>query len=299
MTLAHRVEAAVILGALRLLRLLGPVAASNLGGAVARTVGPLLPVSRVAHANLRAVMPELDEAALRRVVRDMWDNLGRTACELPHVGGLQPTKRGPGFELEGEDTLRWLRAHRGAMILVSGHLANWEVLPAVAALNGLPIASFYRAASNPLVDRIIIDLRRTAAGVDVPMFAKGALGAKQAYAHLAGGGRLGILMDQKLNDGIRASLFGLPAMTAPAAAAMALRFGCPVLPAYAVRLGPARFRLVCEPPLPHPATGDRRADTVALTQQVNDRLEAWIRARPAEWLWLHRRWPREIVSASP
>jgi KDO2-lipid IV(A) lauroyltransferase len=26
---------------------------------------------------------------------------------------------------------------------------------------------------------------------------------------------------------------------------------------------------------------------------MNDRLERWIRARPEEWLWLHRRWPRE------
>ena len=296
--LVHRLEAAVVLCALRLLRTLGPVAASNLGGAVARTVGPWLPVSRVAHANLRAALPELDERERRRVIRGMWDNLGRTACELPHIGRLRRTERGPGFEVGGEDALHWLRVHRGALILVSGHIANWEVLPAAAAADGLPVGGFYRAASNPLVDRIIVDLRRDAAGTDVPMFAKGALGAKQAFAYLAGGGRLGMLMDQKLNDGIEARFFGLPAMTAPAAASMALRFGCPVLPAYAVRLGPARFRLVCEPPLPHPATGNRRADTAALTQQVNDRLEAWIRERPAEWLWVHRRWPGSAVNAS-
>lgn len=299
MTLAHRLEAAVVSGALSLLRALGPVAASNLGGAVARTVGPLLPVSRVANRNLRAAMPELDAAARRRVVRGMWDNLGRTACELPHVGGLRRTPEGPGFEIGDESALRWLQAHRGALILVSAHLANWEVLPAATVAEGVPMGSFYRAASNPLVDRIIVDLRRGAAGGDVPMFAKGALGAKQAYGHLAGGGRLGILMDQKLNDGIEASFFGLPAMTAPAAAALALRFDCPVVPAYAVRLGPARFRIVCEPPLPRPATGDRRADTVELTQRINDRLEAWVRQQPAEWLWVHRRWPNAVVSVSP
>lgn len=299
MRLVHRLEAAVILGALRLLRLLGPVAASNLGGAVARTIGPLLPVSRVAHMNLRAALPELDAVGRRRVVRDMWDNLGRTACELPHVGSLRATVAGPGWEMDGEDAVRWLKAHQGALILVSGHIANWEVLPAVAALNGVPMAGFYRAASNPLVDRIIVDLRRTAMGTETPMFAKGAVGAKQAYRHLAAGGRLGLLMDQKLNDGIEARFFGLPAMTAPAAAALALRFNCPVLPARAVRLGPARFRLVCEPPLPHRTTGDRRADIAALTQQVNDRLEAWIRERPAEWLWLHRRWPRGVVELDP
>ncbi len=299
MKLVHRLEAVAISGALRLLRALGPVAASNLGGAVARVVGPLLPVSRVAHANLRVALPELDAAGRRRVVRGMWDNLGRTACELPHVGSLRATATGPGWEMGGEDAVEWLMAHRGALILVSGHIANWEVLPAVAAVHGLPMGSFYRAASNPLVDRIITDLRRAATGVETPMFAKGAVGAKQAYAYLAGGGRLGILMDQKLNDGIEARFFGLPAMTAPATAAMALRFNCPVLPARVMRLGPARFRLICEPPLPHPVTGDRRADTAALTQQVNDRLEAWIRERPAEWLWLHRRWPKGVVELDP
>ncbi len=38
-------------------------------------------------------------------------------------------------------------------------------------------------------------------------------------------------MDQKMNDGVEATLFGRPAMTAPAMAALALRFRCPVIPA--------------------------------------------------------------------
>jgi KDO2-lipid IV(A) lauroyltransferase len=100
-----------------------------------------------------------------------------------------------------------------------------------------------------------------------------------------------MLVDQKMNDGIEARLFGLPAMTAPAAAAFALRFRCPVIPGHSERIGPARFRLVCDPPLNLPDTGDRTADLAALTQAINDRLEAWIRARPEQWLWLHRRWP--------
>jgi KDO2-lipid IV(A) lauroyltransferase len=72
-------ETALVRRALWLLRRLGPVAASNAGGAVARAVGPLLPVSRVADANLRRALPELDSAARRRVIRGVWDNLGRTA----------------------------------------------------------------------------------------------------------------------------------------------------------------------------------------------------------------------------
>jgi len=34
----------------------------------------------------------------------------------------------------------------------------------------------------------------------------------------------------------------------------------------------------------------------ALTQAVNDRLETWIRAKPESWLWLHRRWPKDVYA---
>lgn len=290
--LRFRVEAALARGALGLLRRLGPVAASNLGGFVARTVGPWLPVSRVADANLRAAMPELDAAARRRVVRGVWDNLGRTVAELPHVAGLKQTASGPGWEMVGEETLRRVAARGGPAIFVSGHIGNWEVLPAAAAAYGMPFSSMYRAAQNPLIDEMVVALRRRAIGAEVPMFPKGAAGARRALAHLSRGGYLGMLMDQKMNDGIEARFFGRPAMTAPALAALALRFRCPVVPGHVQRVGPARFRLVCEEPLDLPDTGDRQADILAVTQAVNDRLERWIRARPEGWLWLHRRWPK-------
>ncbi|HTR17703.1 MAG TPA: lysophospholipid acyltransferase family protein, partial [Acetobacteraceae bacterium] len=109
---------------------------------------------------------------------------------------------------------------------------------------------------------------------------------------LARGGYLAMLTDQKMNDGVEARFFGLPAMTASALAALALRFRCPVVPSHVERIGPARFRLICEPPLPLPDSGDRQADIRQLTQQVNDALERWIRERPESWLWLHRRWPK-------
>ncbi len=57
---------------------------------------------------------------------------------------------------------------------------------------------------------------------------------------------------------------------------------------------PARFRLVCDPPMALPDTGDRRQDIQLLTQAVNDHLERWIRARPESWLWMHRRWPKPL-----
>ncbi len=288
-----RLEASVVRAAIAGLRRLGPVAASNLCGAIARTIGPFLPVSRVADANLRRALPTLDQSARRRVIRGVWDNLGRTVGELPHLPHLRRTASGPGWELAGEDILTGLAAQPGAKIFFSGHIGNWEIMPAAAREYGMPMSSMYRAASNAELDKIIVGLRQQAVGADVPMVPKGAAGAKLAFAILARGGALGILMDQKLNDGIVAQFFGRPAMTTPGLAILALRFRCPVVPGYVERIGPARFRLVCEAPLPLPDGNDRTANILALTQAVNDRLEAWIRARPESWLWLHRRWPKE------
>lgn len=292
MSLLHRAEALMARAALHLLRALGPAASSNLAGMLSRAIGPLLPVSRIADANLRAALPELDAAARRRVLRGVWDNLGRTVGELPHLASLHETATGPGWELVGDDTLRWLAAKGGAAIFFSGHIGNWEVLPLAAAARGLPLSSFYRPAENKEIDAMMLDLRRRAARADIQMFPKGATGARQSLMHLSRGGQLGMLMDQKMNDGIEARFFGRPAMTAPALAAMALRLGCPVIPSYVERLGPARFRVTCEPPLTLPDTGDRTADIAALTQMVNDTIERWVRAKPESWLWLHRRWPK-------
>ena len=299
MKLSHRMEAAAARGALHLLRRLGPVASSNLFGALFRTMGPLLPVSRVAHDNLRMALPELDAPARRRVVRGVWDNLGRTVGELPHLADIRETAVGPGWELIGADILRRLAEKEGAMIFFSGHIGNWEMLPVVAAAHGLALAPFYRPVENRQIDAMLLDLRRQAVRIEVPMFTKGAAGARRSLAYLARGGRLGMLMDQKMNDGIEARFFGRPAMTAPALAVLALRLRCPVIPAYVERTGPARFRLTCEQPLDLPDTGDRTADIANLTQTVNDTMERWIRARPESWLWLHRRWPKARSGPSP
>lgn len=296
MRLAHRIEGAVARAACWLLWRLGPVRASNVGGAVARMIGPLLPVSSVARRNLSLAMPELDAPARRRIVRGVWDNLGRTAAEFPHVAFLGETAAGPGWEVVGSEHIEALAARGGPALGFTGHIGNWEVIPLATARKGVTIATLYRPADNPVIDAMILGMRRAFPGANDNLFAKGAQGARQTLQHLRQGGFVGLLQDQKMNDGIEARFFGRPAMTASALAALAIKLRCPVFPVYVQRIGPARFRVVYEPPVAVPDTGDRTADIAALTQTMNDRLETWIRAAPESWLWVHRRWPKETYA---
>ncbi|AZV38086.1 lauroyl acyltransferase [Komagataeibacter xylinus] len=294
-------EAALVRALAALFRRLGPVRASNLGGWLCRTVGPRLPISKIADANLRMAMPELDGGMRRAVIRAMWDNIGRNAGEFPHLATLprNPADGGPGWDVVGEEHLVAQAAKGGPTIFVSGHIGNWEMLPPAVARYGLPFSSFYRAPNNPLVDRILRDLRNDAMGAPVPLFAKGARGARNALAHILKGGHLGMLVDQKMNDGVAARFFGQPAMTAGAMAAMALRLRCPVIPGYIERIGPARLRMHVYPPINLPDSGNRAADQMTLTQQVNDWIEGTIRQQPGSWLWIHRRWNGQMPTEEP
>jgi len=295
MTIMDRIEAGAVKALAGVLGALPADAASNLAGGVAAAVGPLLPVSRVADANLRAAMPELDAVERGRILRGVWESLGRTAGEFPHVARIpHRSASGPGWEVQGEEVVAELAAKGGPAIFFSGHIGNWEILPIAAAFHGVQTAALYRAADNAGVDEFIRQVRETGAGRPLLYFRKGAKGARQILGHLKGGGFLAALVDQKMNDGVEARLFGLPAMTAPAVASLALHFRCPLIPAVCRRIGPARFRLVVEPPLTLPHS-NRAQDILDLTQQINDVLERWIRAEPQSWLWLHRRWPKTIV----
>ncbi len=217
----------------------------------------------------------------------MWDNLGRVAAEYPHLREIRVFAPDGRVETHGIEHIDRAVAAGRRMIIFSGHIANWEIAALAAAQYGAPVTQIYRAANNPLIDRLITRFRGDR-GEYIP---KGAAAARRAFAVLSRGEHLTMLADQKLNDGIAAPFFGRLAMTAPALALLALRFDCDVLPARVERLDGAQFRLTAFPPLPLPHSGDLQADVAALTAEVNATLEAWIRDRPELWLWVHRRWP--------
>src|ERR1700741_1721224 len=98
---AHKAEALLVRLCLGLFRMLPPASASKLGGGVARAIGPLIPVSKIADKNLRMAMPELNAAELRAIIKDVWENLGCTVGELSRIGDLHETASGPGYFMTG------------------------------------------------------------------------------------------------------------------------------------------------------------------------------------------------------
>jgi KDO2-lipid IV(A) lauroyltransferase len=285
--LAWRAEAVVVALVLGCFRILPIDAASALGGALAAFVGPRLGISRRAVTNLRRALPQLDAAAQRRIIRAMWGNLGRVVAEYPHLSAIRVFEPGGRVAVLGLEHVDALLAAGRPIIFVSAHYGNWEIAGIAAVQRGLSLVQVYRAANNPFVDQLVAGLR----GPGAELLPKGAPAARGAIAALRRGRHLAMLVDQKMNDGIAVPFFGRAAMTAPAAAQLALRFDAAILPVRVERLRGAHFRMTVSPPIAIDRAADRHDETLAIMSSINREIERWIRERPELWMWLHRRWP--------
>ena len=281
------VEAGLAVVLTGLLRLLPLPAASSLGGWFTRTIGPMLNVSRRADRNLKLAMPHLDQQQRRRIERAMWDNMGRTVVELTQMSryGLPGDNRW--HEFEGREYVVAAMEAKRPIACISGHYGNWE-MPVLAGLAlGMQVVRVYRTANNPIIDRLINRMRKPGGGRLLP---KGARGSRQLISAARKGEPMGILFDQKLNEGETLSFFGHPANTTTLPAFLAVRFGYCVLPTRTVRIKGCHLRTIVEPPVEPPTEGTVEERITAMTNDLNRVLERWIEDRPGHWFWLHNRW---------
>ncbi len=260
--------------------------ASAFGGWIGRKIGKKMSVTRRARRNMERAFPEKSAEEIETLLGDMWENLGRSVAEVPHIHKIQPGSAR--LEVVGLENGLALKNDDKAGQFFTAHAGNWEIAMLLARAMDLDMMCVYRAPDNPWVDSVFTKARR---GFQGELVRKGPEGARKLTAFLRKGGHIAMLVDQKMNDGIAVPFFGRDAMTAPALAQFALRYDAPAVPVRLERLQGAYFRMTFYPQLDIVNTGDRHADMLKIMTEVNAIIESWIRERPAQWLWVHRRWP--------
>lgn len=258
--------------------------ASALGGLVGRSLAPHMGMSRRADSNLSRALPHLTAQERKAIIKKMWDHLGRIVAEYPHIGAL--AKR---FTYKGGAHMAALAHDHKPGLIISGHIGHWEASPFVASHFGVHMAIIYRRPNNPFI-AAALDTMRSATGM--LLFPKGPAGGLKIFRYLKAGGHVALLVDQKLNEGLPLTFFGMRAMTAPAAAEWALRLKAPMVLARTRRLKGAYFEAEIEP-VDHIPDTHTPEHVTALMQRINDRIEVWIREEPSQWLWIHNRWNEE------
>ncbi len=266
-------------------RVLPPETASNIGGWIGRSIGPRLAVSRKARRHISYAMPEKTDEQQDIIIRGMWDNLGRVIAEYPHL------------EIIGRDYTEIVNIDRAKAnftpdhpaVFFGAHIANWEVngIATLLQLNQ-PITLTYRAPNNPWSAKML-DKARTLDG-RLTAYPKERKSARLILNAMKENKKIGVLIDQKFNEGIAVDFFGHPAMTNPVFVHFCQKYKCPLIPIRIQRVKGCKFRIIPHPPMKlFDAKGEPRPVEDVL-KEIHILIEAWIRDNPEQWIWLHRRW---------
>lgn len=290
--LVWRLEAAGFALFIGLMRLIGLEAASAFGGGLLRALGPRTGTHRTVIRNLRLAFPDMPPAEREALARDAWEQTGRTFAETAVMDKLTPASGR--IEIEGLERLHAIRDSGQPVVFVSGHLANFEVMAACILAAGVPCQITYRAANNPYVD---VQIRAARARYGVRLFApKGGDGARELLAGMQRGESVALMNDQKFSEGPEVEFFGHPVNAAPGPTRLALKFGTVLQPLSVTRLPGVRFRLTVHPPIPVGGSGDRSEDIRRGVQAVTRFVEDRVREAPADWFWVHKRWPDPVYA---
>jgi KDO2-lipid IV(A) lauroyltransferase len=285
----HRLEDALAFGVSAVVRRLPRRLVLGLGAALGSAWAA---VDRrhlaIAADNLRRAFPDWPEPRVRQTARGVYRHFARVALDLAWLPNRRREEILALVDGEGFEHVDAAVADGRGCVYVGAHFGNWEIHAIAHGFRGYPVAVVARPLDNPRLDTRLNALRQMSGNTVI--FKQRAL--PEVMRSLKAGRGVAILIDQNVqpSDGIFVSFFGRPAATTTVAAALAVKTGCALVPVRAVMLPDGRYRAICDPPIAWTPSGDRARDIADLTQKMTAVIEGWIRERPEQWLWMHRRW---------
>jgi KDO2-lipid IV(A) lauroyltransferase len=238
----------------------------------------------VALRNLAVCMPELAEAEREALAREHFRLVGRSLLErgVLWYGSAERLKRL--IRVEGDVGLAE-HSERPVMWLVPHFMALDVAGMATQLYQTQMVGSIYQAQSNPVFDAAVKRGRLRFGRAEIfprsdsakPLMR--AIKQGHAFFNLPD-------MDFGPKDSAFVPFFGVPAATLLAPSRMARALNMVVQPVVAEILpGGQGYRVIFEPPWDDFPTADAMADAA----RMNRWIESEVRKRPAQYLWVHKR----------
>lgn len=225
----------------------------------------------------------------RRIARASGQNLLRVYAEFMYFA-RHPYKLESCCERSLDDAQYLDAAHaRGkGVVYLTGHIGNWEMLPLLGGVWGIPLTSIGRAIKNRYLMKSIDEMRQLTGSVMIEK----EYAVKEIMRALRDQRGVGVLIDQRGgNAGEQITFFGETATATPFPALMKIKLDCTMLPVFLVRTYKGKFRFVLKKEIVLPADiTDKQEQIHALVQAYTDAVEEIVREYPEQWLWYHRRW---------
>lgn len=231
--------------------------------------------------------PELDAAARARLVDAYHRQIADVAVEVLKAFAISREELTERVRIDGLEAVRARLAAGQPVLLLTAHHCNWEwLMLALSVELGHPVDAIYKPLKDERAERAFRWMRSRFGGHLTP--------AKQIVPEIIGRRSLvrlvGMVADQvPVSSSSRYWTRFLNQDTAfyMGAEEIARAVGFPVYLLLGERVARSRYRarveLLAEP-------GDGSQQPKEITRRYATRLEAHLRAHPAEWFWSHDRW---------
>ncbi len=237
----------------------------------------------LANKQLKMVFPDKPKKEIKKILNKMYYHMGLTTAES-YFGNKE--KLFERCEIKGWKNLKDAVEEGKGVILVTGHFGNWE-------LAGKFIASHFDMAvvgkrqrnryfddytnALRLKDKVIVINKKNALRPILKMLGDGYI--------------VSLLMDQNAGrNGVLTDFLGHEASTFVGAAKIAIKTGCPIAPAYAIRKDDGSHVFICEEIISPEGFKNNLEDIAKLTEIISKRIEKYIYQYPHLWFWVHKRW---------
>lgn len=301
--------------------------ASSVSGRLLQFIGKFLSASKIAKRNLDLCYPDKSETWKRGIIEGMWNNLGRILGEMPHWYCMSDEEFNQRVQISDQLTKNKLFNNK-RMIILSAHFGNWELCNRLAQYKKLNLCLIHKHMNNPFVNKFINYTREK---TGITLLPKNLSGLKNIIKEIRApnGKMIGMLFDQRYNEGIDVDFFGMDASTTKTPATIGKYYNVPLVFCKVTRVVDNRVNydnytnnnndkkfknkninvngnikkwkakysvefsepfLIKDIILKNTQKNIKEIDHIKYAMSyLNSVIEKWIRQNPEQWFWVHRR----------
>lgn len=237
---------------------------------------------RIVETQIRESFPDRDDSWVRRTARACYrhfgEEFGLLASGVTGVRGALGNVRDPG---PAADVLSSLGGGSPGVVIVTGHLGNWELAGSYLASVGVPVTAVARRQPGRFGSRL--SALRSEIGLEI---LDQDAGVRPLYRALLSGRCVALAADQHSWGGEPISFLGRHTRWRLGPARLAISARVPLVFGSLVREGDGY--LIQAKPIAEEVLEE--GDPVTATRAWVSVLEEAVRERPEQYFWFHRRW---------
>ena len=255
-----------------------------LSSKLSQIFGPFFRSKKIIEKNISFAFPDKNQNFKKVMMNKMWSSYGKILAEYMFIKNFRDNNSDKFLKIKGQEILERIKISNNPVIFISGHFDNFELMAMHIEKSGIDLAAIYRPLNNNFLNPVMEHIRKKY--ICRKQIKKGVSGTKEILRYFKSGTSVALMIDQRVSQGIKTSLFGKDALTTTIPAQFVKKFSCNIVPIYIERNNNDNFILEIMDPI----SFDKNQTIENITSELNKLLEKMIFKNPNQWIWSHNRW---------